>query len=397
MRRLVLPVVLILAFISILGGCGKKQAAAPQAVPVKGMAVIQKDTPIIYEFVGEVEARDEVELRSKVSGMIVEKHVQGGTAVSKGQLLFVIDSRQYRDAVLDYRSQVAGTQATLSRVQRDVERYRQLYAQNAVAQQILDNTVAEEKQTAAQLEAIRARLSQAEVDVSETNIRSPLNGRIDTSDLSVGNYIVAGQTVMAKVSSIDPVRLRYSISESDYLKFAELARKKDASSLISGFPEMEMTLSDGSKYPLKGKIEQVDRGLAKETGTLTIKAVFGNPDGILVPGMFARLQLSGEVRPNALLVPQRAVMEMLDKTFVFTVDKEGKSLMKPVKMGPRIGNDLWLVESGLEPGDMIIVEGFQKTPQGTPVKVETITMADLNAVPKAAAKPEGQKKDEGKK
>ncbi len=394
--RLLIIVALLAALAGAVGGCGKKQAQAPQAVPVKGMTVIQKNTPIIYEFVGEVEARDEVELRSKVSGMIVEKYIQGGTTVNMGQTLFVIDQRQYKASVLDYRSQVAGTEAALARVQRDVERYTQLYAQNAIAQQILDNTVAEEKQTAAQLDAIKARLEQAEVDVSETIILSPVNGRIDTNVLSTGSYVVAGQTVMATVSSINPVRVRFSISESDYLKFAEMARKRATGPLLSGFPEVDMILSDGSKYPNPGKIEQVDRGLAKETGTLTIKALVENPDGILVPGMFSRVQLAGEVRQNALLVPQRAVMEMLDKTFIFVVDKDSKSLMKPVKMGPRIGNELWLVESGLESGDTVIVEGFQKTPQGTPVKVETITMADLQVQPKVAAtadkKPEDAKK-----
>ena len=391
---LLLSGLLVFSAVALSAGCGSRQPAGPREILVKTIPVIQKDTPLVYEFVGEVEPRDEVALRARVSGMIVQKPVQGGSAVSKGQLLFVIDSRQYQDVVLDFRSQVASVEANLARVQRDVERYSQLYRENAISQQILDNTVAEEKQTSAQLQAVRARLRQAEIDVQETSIYSPLNGRIDTNTLSVGSHVIAGQTVMGTVSNIDPVRVGYSISQSDYLRFAKLVRKQDETNLAIVFPELEMILSNGVKYPLKGKVDQVERGLARETGTLTLKAVFANPEKILVPGMFVRLQMSGEVVPNALLVPQRAVQQLLNKTLISVVDKDSKVLMKLVTMGPRIGNDLWLVESGLEPGDMVIVEGFQNLPQGTPVKAQQVTLADLSG---AKAPEEKAKAQEGNK
>lgn len=356
-----------------LTACGNKQAAMqPKQVPVLTMHVIQKDTPMVYEFVGEVEARDEVPIKANVSGTVIAKHVKGGEYVTKGQPLFTIDARQYEATTWNARAQLADARATLSRVQRDVARYETLASQNAIARQTLDNIRAEEQQALAQVEARSASLNQAEVDLNDTLVRSPIDGKLDTKDISIGTYAKLGDTVLATVSSTDPVRVKFSISENEYIKLVQARQNlKTATSR-----DLELTLSDGTVYKYKGKVEQVDRALSSNTGTLTIKAVFDNPDGLLVPGMFARLKAQGDVRPNALLVPQKAVQELLDKTFISVVNAEGKSEMRAVKMGARIGN-LWLVESGLQAGDVIIVEGFQKAPTGTPVAAKEITLEEL--------------------
>ena len=356
-----------------LTACGNKQAAMqPKQVPVLTMHVIQKDTPMVYEFVGEVEARDEVPIKANVSGTVIAKHVKGGEYVTKGQPLFTIDARQYEATTWNARAQLADARATLSRVQRDVARYETLASQNAIARQTLDNIRAEEQQALAQVEARSASLNQAEVDLNDTLVRSPIDGKLDTKDISIGTYAKLGDTVLATVSSTDPVRVKFSISENEYIKLVQARQNlKTATSR-----DLELTLSDGTVYKYKGKVEQVDRALSSNTGTLTIKAVFDNPDGLLVPGMFARLKAQGDVRPNALLVPQKAVQELLDKTFISVVNAEGKSEMRAVKMGARIGN-LWLVESGLQAGDVIIVEGFQKAPTGTPVAAKEVTLEEL--------------------
>lgn len=357
----------------LLAGCGGKQAAPQgQPVAVKAMQVIKQDTPVAQEFVGEVEAKEEVQLKAQVSGTITRKMVDGGTGVRQGQPLFVVDRRQYEAAALNTQAQLSEAEAALSRARRDVARYQQLAAQQAISQQVLDNAVAEERQAAARVEAQQALLQKANNDVEDTTIVSPLDGRIDTKDLSVGNYVTAGSTVLATISSTDPVRVRFSVSENDYLRFARMGGGATA-------PErkLRLILSDGSQYPLEGVVEQVDRGLGTDTGSMTIKAVFANPDRMLVPGMFARVVAVAENRAGALLVPQRAVQEVLGKTFLTVVNAEGQAEMRPVKMGPRIGRNLWLVEEGVGEQDVVVVEGFQKAPPGTPLEVQRITLADL--------------------
>lgn len=360
---------LIIAVSLLAAGCGNRQGAqGPGAVEVKAMQVIQRDTPVTYEFVGQVEAKNEVKISARVSGNITAKLVTGGTAVQAGQPLFQVDRRQYETTVLSARGNLAKAEAALSNARLESIRYRQLSAQQAVSQQMVDNILAAESQNAAQVEAYQAQLQQAENDLADTLIVSPIDGRLDMNALSVGNYVQSGSTVLATVSSIDPMLVKFSMSENEYLRLAQLTQ--GASPNEWGL-ELKLVLSDGTTYPLTGRIEQVDRGLAQDTGTLTLKAVFGNPQKLLVPGMFARVAAQGETRQGALLIPQRAVQEILGKTFVTVVGEGDKAESRPVKMGPRIG-DLWLVEEGLTLADRVVVEGGTKVTPGTPLKVVMI-------------------------
>jgi len=359
---------LSLAIMLLAAGCGKQAAKTPGAVGVKAMQVIQRDTPVTYEFVGQVEAKSEVKISSRVAGNITAKLVTGGTAVQAGQPLFQVDRRQYEAAVLAARGNLAKAEAALGNARLESIRYRQLAAQQAVSQQMVDNVLATERQNIAQVDACRAQLQQAENDLADTLIVSPIDGRIDMNDLSMGNFVQAGSTVLATVSSVDPVLVKFSMSENEYLRLAQLAK---GSSPNDWGLELKLILSDGSLYPLTGHIEQVDRTLAQDTGTLTLKALFDNPQKLLVPGMFARVVAQGEVRKGALLIPQRAVQELLGKTFVTVVGEGDKAESRPVKMGPRIG-DLWLVEEGLTPADRVVVEGGAKVTPGTPLQVEMI-------------------------
>ena len=371
-KRLACVMALLLSGLLLAGCNGKQQAPQGQAVAVKAMKVIKQDTPVSYEFVGEVEAKQEVQIKAQVSGNIIEKMVDGGTTVYRGQPLFVIDRRQYEANSLNVQAQLAQAQAALSRTRRDVARYEQLAEQQAIAQQVLDNAVAEERQAAAQVDAQRALLQKANNDVNDTTIVAPFDGRIDTKDLSIGNYATAGSTILATISSTDPVRVRFSVGENDYLKFMRMG-----GGAATTERKLRLILSDGSEYPLEGTVDQIDRALGSDTGALTIKALFANPNRMLVPGMFARVVAVAEMRQGALLVPQRAVQEVLGKTFLTIVNAEGKAEMRPVKMGARIGQKLWMVDEGLNEQDVVVVEGFQKAQPGTPVDVQTITLADL--------------------
>lgn len=357
-----------------MSGCSQQGGKPPQqAVEVKVMQVVQKDTPITYEFVGAVEAKNEVQIRAKVSGNIVAKMVTGGAVVSEGQPLFRIDSRQYNSALLTNQATAAQSEALLANARKDVARYNQLASQGAISQQALDNAVAVEQQNAAAANANWAKVQQAQEDVQDTVILSPLNGRIDINDLSVGSFVSAGSTVMATISSVDPVMVKFSMSENEYLQFA---KNHQGTSPTEWGRDLKLILSDGSTYPVTGQIEQVDRGLTVGTGTLSFKASFANPSKLLVPGMFARVAIQSEVRPGALLIPQRAVQQMLDKTIVTVVVEGDKTETRAVKMGAKFGN-MWMVDEGLMVNDRVVVEGFLKTPPGTPVTVIMIGPDDL--------------------
>lgn len=354
-------------------GCSKQQAARPpQEVAVKAMQVIQKDTPVTYEYVGEIVPKDEVQIQTRVSGNISRKLVKGGDTVRAGQPLFEIDNRQYTSSVADAQAQVAQAQASLSNIRRDVARYQSLAAQGGIAAQTLDTSLAQAEQAQAQVEAYQAKLIQANNDLTDTVIVSPVNGRIGVGELSTGRYVQAGSTVLATVSTVDPVQVRFSMSENEYLKFARMGNSPDAWG-----QNLKLLLSDGSAYPLAGHLEQIDRGMANQTGTLTMKAAFDNPQQLLIPGMFARIVAVGENRTGAMLIPQRAVQEMLGKTFVTVAGADNKAETRAVKMGAKIGS-LQIVEEGLTGQEVIVVEGFAKAQPGSPLKITMIGPDDLN-------------------
>lgn len=365
-----------LVAVGLLAGCGKQAAApqGPQAVAVKAVAVTAQDTVINYEFVGEVLAREEVQIKATVSGNLAAKMVSGGATVVKGQPLFQIDRRQYEASFYNYQASLAEAEASLSRIRRDLARYQSLAGQQAIAQQVLDNALAEEQQAAARVQAARMKVQQANNDLGDTVVVAPMDGKIDMKDPSVGAYIQAGQTVLATISSADPMQVKFSISENEYLNFT----RKGVGSPADWKSSLKLRLSDGSVYPLTGKVEQVDRGISSDTGSLTVKAVFPNPDKLLVPGMFARVIADGETRSGAILIPERAVQEMLGKTFVTVVAEGDKAELRPVKMGPRLGQN-WLVEEGIKPGERIVVEGFMKAQPGAQLQVTMIGPEELKS------------------
>ncbi len=372
-KKKVMALALAVASVLALTGCSGKQAAAPAETLVKTMQVIKRDTPVIYEYSGFVEAQNEVQMKARVTGMITEKYVNGGDKVEKGQLMFVIDPRSYQASSWNYQAQVASAQADLSRVRRDAERYQKLYEQGAVSKQTLDNTMAELEQSEAKVEAQKALLAAAQVDLGETNVVAPFSGKVSANDLAVGTFVTAGTTVLATISNSDPVRVKFSLAEAEYLK---LMGTKTADG-TAPLENLTIVLADGSTYPLKGKLTQVDRSISEGTGTLTLKAEFDNPDKILLPGMFAHLQANIGTKKDALLVPQRAVTEIMYKTFVYVVNSENKVEMKEVKLGARVSR-LWVVESGLDGTETVIVEGTQKVKKGSAVKAETMTEQDLD-------------------
>ena len=302
----------------------------------------------------------------------MQKLVNGGDEVQAGQLLYVIDPRTYQNSVLNAQANLANAQATLSNAEKDAYRYQTLYEQGAVSKQTADQYNTALAQAQANVNAQQAILASSQVDVSDTQIVAPFSGKIDTNPLAEGAFVTASSTVLTTISSSNPMWVRFSVSESDYLDMMK-GNLNNAGNLT----DVTLTLSDGTVYPEKGVVSQVDRGVSDTTGTLTLKAEFNNPNNLLLPGMFANISLVGSTVPNAILIPQRAVTDVMYKHFVYVINSDNTVSMKEVQLGARVGK-LWLVKSGLDGTENIVVEGIQKLQQGAKVNPTPMTEADLD-------------------
>lgn len=358
----------------LIAGCGSdEQKQQAKGVAVKAMQVTTHDVPLRYTYAGQVTARDEVKVQSRVGGVLVEKMVEGGATVKKGQPLFRIDSRQYEAALYNAKANLADAEARLANAQLDTQRYAELVEQNAISKQQYDTQKSIESQYRASVAAMRALVERAQDDLEDTVVVSPVNGRMDLSDVAVGTLVTAGGTTLATVSSVDPVFVQFTMSENEYLRLAQQnqgALPKDWGSEIS------LVLSNGMKYAGYGHLAQVDRGIGQTTGALSLKAEFKNPQQVLIPGMFARVTIADGVRQGALLIPQRAVQQVLEKTFVTTVGEDNKAVSKEITLGDKVGS-YWIVESGLEPTDVVVVEGLTKLQDGLDLMVTMATPEEL--------------------
>ena len=370
-----LALAVLLSVGAALGGCGGQKQSAPAggAVAVKAMKVLQQDTPLSYEYAGQVRGRDEVKVQPRVSGTIVEKYVTGGQFVTAGQPLYKIDSRQYESAVLSAQATLAQSKATLSNATIDLQRDQELLASDAISEQTVTTQQSNVNQYQAAADANAALLKKAQENLDDTVVYAPMDGRLDVNDVAVGTYASAGQTALVTVGSVDPVFVQFSISEMEYLKFMNL-HELNSGNMSNAV--VSITLTNGKEYPQTGKMVQADRALAENTGTLTVKAQFPNPNGILLPGMFARVRLSGEIVPNAILVPQRAIQQLLDKTFVIVVGADGKSESKVVTLGDKVGG-YYIVKDGLSADDTVVVEGLTKLQAGMDLNVTMVTPEDM--------------------
>lgn len=357
----------------IVAGCGQNKQQQQQGTQVKAMQVIQQDTPLTSEFAGQIVGKDEVKVQSKVSGNVVDKYVTGGQYVEAGQPLYKIDSRQYESAVLQAQANLSQSQATLSNAVTDLGRYQQLLSAQAISEQTVANQQANVNAYSAAAAANDALLRKAQQDLADTVIYAPMSGQLSVDDVAVGTFAAAGSTNLVTIGSSNPVFAQFSISESDYLKFSNYAASQNGNGMS---PTVSITLSDGTQYPIEGKIVQTDRALSSNTGTLTVKALFDNPDGLLLPGMFARIRLSGEIVPNAILVPQRAVQQLLGKSFVMVVGEDGKSEARTVTLGDKVGS-YYIIKDGLTAADVVVVEGLSNLQEGIMLAVTMVTPDDM--------------------
>lgn len=366
-------------------GCARAPESAPAVAPVevKAVTVQPSATETYADKVGEVRGSQEVDLRARVSGILLAKHFEDGALVQKGQLLFSIDAREFRAQVASAQARLASAEANLSRARQDVERYRPLLAEEAIARQVYDNAVAAQRQAEAEVSASRAALDETKLGLDYADVRAPLTGRIGAGQVFPGGLVTAGQTVLATLSSDDPAWVYFTISEAELL---DHERRTGGKSPAADDPIriVRLILSDGSVYPMPGRINFSDRALDATTGTYSLRAEFPNPDHKLLPGLFARVRgTSGQIE-NALVVPDRAVQEQLGRYFLTVVGEGEKAELRPVQLGPRFGNRQ-VITSGLSAGDRVVVEGLQKARPGVPLKVTPVTLEDFDRPAGAAA------------
>ena len=378
-----LALALILGFL-VIAACGSKDTAEDQkSLPPPAVVVapvLQKTVPIYSEYVGRTEAREKVEIKARVGGYLEKVLFKEGSRVQKGQLLFVIDQRPYKAALQDAKGQLAQAQAALVKAEKDVDRLRPLVAADAAPAQDLDKAEAEAQYSRAAVEKGKAAVDQAQLDLTFTEIRAPITGIIGKQEVTAGNIVSKDQTLLTTLSSWDPMRVVFSISETDYLHLTKMYPEGREGVPENPKPIFELIMADNSIYPHKGKISFVDRALDLTTGTLNIYVNFPNPDILLRPGLFARVRVPIEEKKDALLVPQKAVQEMQGVQTVMVVGPENKVALRSVTLGPRY-EDYFIVTEGVKAGETIIVEGLQKAIPG-----QTVTPEEK---PVSQEKPEG--------
>ncbi|WP_297013474.1 efflux RND transporter periplasmic adaptor subunit [uncultured Dialister sp.] len=357
-----------------LTGCGSSAQQKSSAVSVKAMKVVQQDTKVSHDYSGQVKSMDAVVIKPKVSGSIVEKYFKSGQPVTEGQALYKLDDRQYESEVLSARSNVDKALTNLNNSMIDLGRYQKLQASGAIAEQTLTTQEATVASNRSSYDDAEALLKKAQENLDDTVIRAPISGKLSVDDVAVGTYATAGNTALVSVGSINPIYVQFSISENEYLNFRLGPAPEDGNGERPKPPTATLTLSNGQKYDESTTNYIVDRELSESTGTLTIKAIFNNDDNVLLPGMFARVTLEGQPLKDAILVPQRAVQQVLDKSFVIVVGADNKSVSKMVTLGDQVGS-YYVVKSGLTKDDNVVVEGLTNLKEGQELNV-TETNAD---------------------
>jgi len=365
-----LPILTLLAMASwVLVGCQNQNAAAPVPAPeVEVAAVVQKDVPIYGEWVATLDGYVNAQIQPQVTGYIIQQTYKEGSFVRKGQILFQIDPRPFQ-AVLDQaKAQLAQAQAQMGKTQLDVDRDTPLAKERAIAQSQLDNDIQANLAAKAAVKAGEAQVEQAELNLEFTHVTSLVDGIVGIAQVQIGN-LVNPTAILTSVSQVNPIKAYFPISEQEYMHYAPRINAHNQQEVPSDAPPFDLILADGSIYPHKGTLLLTDRQVDVTTGSIRLVCAFPNPNNILRPGQFGRVRAAGETRTGALLVPQRAVTELQGSYQVAVVGSDNKVSIRPVKVGERV-DAMWILESGVKPGELVIVEGLQKVRDGATVKVK---------------------------
>jgi len=363
----------LMAALAISAGCStsaEKPAPPPPGVTV--IPVLQKDVPLHQEWVGTMVGNVDADIRPKVDGFLLSRLYTEGSYVEKGQSLFLLDQRQAQAAVEQAQGRLERARSVLAQAQIDVRRYTPLVAQKAVSQAELDKAMSSERAATAEVEADQATLDNAKLNLDWTTVTSPISGIAGVAKVGIGD-LMTPVTVMTTISSVDPIYIDVNIAEQNYLRFR---REKPGE---AGGQNLELILGDGTVFPRRGRTMFVNREVDSRTGTIQVRCEFPNPGNLLRPGQYARIRAVTELRKGALLIPQQSVSELQGVYQVGVVAPDNKVTIKTITLGPQTG-DMWVVESGLQAGDSVVVDGLQRIKSGMTVAPSPFKDTQTNAL-----------------
>lgn len=366
----------ILALLSmasfLFAGCQSPNAAStPPPAEVEVASILQKDVPIYGEWVATLDGYVNAQIQPQVTGYIIEQHYKEGSFVRKGQMLFQIDPRPFQALLDQAKAQLGQAQAQLGKTQLDVDRDTPLAKERAIAQSQLDNDIQANLAAKAAVKSGEAQVEEAELNLEFTHVTSLVDGIAGIAQVQIGN-LVNPTAVLTSVSQVNPIKAYFPISEQEYMHYAPRINAHNQQEVPSDAPPFDLILADGSVYPHKGTVLLTDRQIDVTTGSIRVVCAFPNPKNILRPGQFGRVRAAGDIRRGALLVPQRAVTELQGSYQVAIVSDDNKVSIRSVKVAERVGT-MWVLESGVKPGELVIVEGLQKVRDGSIVKIKQTT------------------------
>jgi membrane fusion protein, multidrug efflux system len=387
--RRVLCGLFCLAAISI-PGCRKEKPAPPRTQEVEVVQVIQKDVPIIHEWVATADGLVNATIRAQVTGYLIKQVYREGDFVRKGQLLFEIDPRQFKAALDQAKGELARQEAQYADAKANFDRVKPLVAQNALSKKDLDDAVGLKESGLAAVIAAKAVVENARISLSFTRVTSLIDGVAGLAKAQVGDLV--GPAVqggeLTTVSTINPIKVYYTITEQAYIDFMRRFSSEATGLSAARLLGIELILADGSLYPYGGSFYAIDRQVNVRTGTLRAEALFPNPRNLLRPGQFGRVLVHLGTRKGALLIPQRAVTELQGGYQVAVVGVDNRVEIRPVKAGDRVGS-FWVIDQGLKPGERVVAEGVQKVRQGVSVKPKPFPL-NSSSVPALPGKSESR-------
>jgi membrane fusion protein (multidrug efflux system) len=348
------------------GGKGPGPGGGMPPPEVNAVTVAPQSLPVSFEYVGQTAGSREVEVRARVTGILLKRNFDEGGRVKQGQSLFTIDPAPIQAALARADADVAAAEARLDQARRNAARLKPLYAEKAVSQKEYDDAVSAELIGAADLKAARARQAEARLNLEYTRVESPVSGVASRALRSEGSLVSGPEVLLTTVMQVDPIWVNFGIPDTEQARLQKEAQEGRLQ-LPKSF-EVELRLADGSLFARKGKVAFADVRISPATGTREARAEIPNPDGVLRPGQFVRVILRGATRPNAVTVPQRAVLEGPQGKFVYVVDEKSTAQPRPVEAGPWSGDD-WIISAGLKGGERVIVDGVMKIGPGAPVRI----------------------------
>jgi RND family efflux transporter MFP subunit len=363
----------LLLFLSLFGCSAKETAAAAAPPDVETTGVVEQDVPIYGEWIATLDGYVNAQIQPQVTGYLMKQNYREGTFVHRGEVLFEIDPRPFDAALQQTKGQLAQAEAQLGKTNLDVQRDTPLAKQSAIPQAQLDNDIQANESAKAVVAAARAQVDQAQLNLEFTKVRSLVDGIAGLAKGQIGD-LVGPTTQLTTVSQVNPIKAYVSISEQEYMRAAAKINSAAQGKKYAGYGQknLELLLSDGTIYPHKGWLVFADRQVDLKTGTIRVAGAFDNPEGLLRPGQFGRVRVATRVEKNALLVPERSVVETQGSYSVVIVGEDNKASIRPVKTGERV-RQMWVITDGVKPGEQVVVEGMQKAKEGTVVRAKQTT------------------------